>query len=73
MKSIKSILTVFAFLISLTPANAQQGNPPSDGPDGLSEAMEACKSEGKPGDSAFDSCMSSKGFEKPQGGPQGRQ
>jgi hypothetical protein len=39
----------------------------------LQAALEACKSKGKPGDSAFEECMTSKGLQKPAGAPPPRQ
>jgi hypothetical protein len=43
------------------------GNPPQLSAE-LKAAFEACKSQGKPGDSAFEACMTSKGFKRPSGG-----
>lgn len=37
----------------------------------MKAAFEACKTTGKPGDTAFESCMTSKGFTKPSGMPGG--
>ena len=33
----------------------------------LKAAFEACHAQGHPGDSAFEACMASKGFKKPEG------
>lgn len=35
----------------------------------MKAAFEACKSKGRPGETAFDDCMTSKGFKKPTDGP----
>ena len=35
----------------------------------LKAAFEACQAQGHPGDAAFDACMASKGFKKPEGAP----
>jgi len=43
------------------------GNPPQVSAE-LKAAFEACKSQGKPGDAAFEACMTSKGFKRPSGG-----
>lgn len=70
-------LTVFAAACVSAAARAQSGEPPAGGPPGdhpqvsaeMKAAFEACKSQGRPGDTAFDSCMSSKGFKRPDGAP----
>lgn len=58
---------------SMVWAQSSNGAPPkpNDMPPVSAEmkaAFEACKSQGKPGDTAFDACMTSKGFKKPEGG-----
>jgi hypothetical protein len=66
----KKVILVVATLLSSV-AFAQQG-PQGSRPEPSAEmkaAFEACKSSGKPGDTAFESCMSSKGFAKPSGTP----
>lgn len=74
----KLILVLFTFLaFSATAADStssdsnQQSQPSSPPPMSadMKAAFDACKAQGKPGDTAFDSCMSSKGFKKPEGGP----
>lgn len=44
-----------------------RGAPPAASAE-MKAAFEACKSKGKPGDQAFEDCMTSKGFKKPEGG-----
>lgn len=68
----------FALLLSVLSisAFAQTGNTNQQGPQGhgnrsemsteMKAAFEACKSSGKPGETAFDSCMESKGFKNQQ-------
>ena len=66
-----SFLTMSAFAQTANTTNSPQGSkgdrPPISAE--MKAAFEACKSSGKPGDTAFDSCMSSKGFTKPTGAP----
>jgi len=50
------------------PGGDGQGNPPPMSAE-LKAAFEACKAQGKPGDAAFETCMASKGFKKPEGKP----
>ncbi|MGR6806342.1 hypothetical protein ACU6VI_08620 [Sphaerotilus natans] len=50
--------------------SAPSGTPPQASAE-MKAAFEACKAQGKPGDSAFESCMSSKGFKRPEGKPPG--
>lgn len=50
------------------PSGEGQGNPPPMSAE-LKAAFEACKAQGKPGDAAFETCMASKGFKKPEGKP----
>lgn len=57
-------------LSSLAFAESRGGGHPEPSSE-MKAAFEACKSSGKPGDTAFDSCMESKGFKKPQGGGPG--
>jgi len=47
--------------------SAEGGPPPMNA--ALKAAFDACQSQGKPGDAAFEACMSSKGFTKPSGNP----
>lgn len=65
MKNLVFVLVCVSYF-SL-PALAQNQRP--KGPAGLEAAMEACKAQGKPGDAAFESCMTAKGFQKPSGPP----
>ena len=48
-------------------ASDSRPNPPPMSAE-MKAAFEACKSKGRPGETAFDECMTSKGFTKPQGG-----
>jgi hypothetical protein len=45
----------------------QSGGPPPASAE-MKAAFDACRSQGKPGDTAFDTCMASKGFKRPEGG-----
>lgn len=45
----------------------QGGGPPPMSAE-MKAAFDACKAQGKPGDTAFDNCMTSKGFKRPEGG-----
>lgn len=65
MKNLIFVLACVSYFS--VPALAQNQRP--KGPAGLEAAMEACKSQGQPGDSAFEACMTSKGFKKPSGPP----
>jgi hypothetical protein len=42
------------------------GQPAAPTPE-MKAAFEACKSQGKPGEAAFDACMTARGFKKPEG------
>ncbi|BEU98022.1 hypothetical protein ACDW_37270 [Acidovorax sp. DW039] len=58
-------------------AQAQPSGPPPSGERPpisaeMKAAFEACMSQGKPGDAAFDACMTAKGFKKPEGQPPAR-
>lgn len=56
-------------------AAAAQAQPSGERPPVSAEmkaAFEACMSQGKPGDAAFDACMTAKGFKKPEGQPPAR-
>lgn len=71
MKKIVLLLSVLSVSAFAQTANQQQP-PKGDRPQISAEmkaAFEACKASGKPGDTAFDTCMESKGFKKPAGGP----
>jgi hypothetical protein len=63
--------TLFILILGVTGINAvhaTDGGPPPMSA-ALKAAFEACQSQGKPGDAAFEACMSSKGFTKPSGNP----
>jgi hypothetical protein len=38
----------------------------------MKAAFEACQAQGRPGDAAFEACMTAKGFKKPEGAPPSR-
>lgn len=58
---------VWAASSDAPPDGGPQGGPPAMSAE-FKAAFDACTSQGKPGDSAFESCMTSKGFKKPEGG-----
>lgn len=67
MKKITLLLSVLSMSAFAQTANQP---PKGDRPPISAEmkaAFEACKTNGKPGDATFDSCMESKGFKKPTG------
>ena len=68
-----------AAALSLTLLASGAWAQPAGGPPGgdrppmsaeLKAAFEACQAQGKPGDAAFEACMTAKGFKKPEGAPQ---
>lgn len=66
MKKIALLLSVLSVSAFAQTANQQQlkGDRPQISAE-MKAAFEACKASGKPGDTAFDTCMESKGFKKP--------
>jgi len=76
MRSGRFLLCCSLLLASASWAETPSGNMPSGNPPQVSAEMkaafEACKSQGRPGDSAFESCMSGKGFKRPEGKPPGQ-
>lgn len=63
-----SVLTMSAFAQTANQPQGPKGDRPAISAE-MKAAFEACKASGKPGDTAFDTCMSSKGFTKPTGTP----
>ncbi|GAB4060144.1 hypothetical protein [Uliginosibacterium sediminicola] len=75
MRATKLLLSLCGLLCSVSWA-ASSSSASNPGPGGqpplsaeLKAAFDACKPQGKPGDAAFEACMSSKGFKKPEGAP----
>lgn len=69
MYKIKSMVVVGVMgVVGFNIAHAADGGPPPANA-ALKAAFDACQSQGKPGDAAFETCMTSKGFTKPTGNP----
>lgn len=69
----KKLVLLLSVLSMSALAQMGNGNPPpprGNHPPPSAEmkvAFEACKELGRPGETAFDNCMQSKGFKKPEG------
>ncbi|HIV69764.1 MAG TPA: hypothetical protein H9903_02410 [Candidatus Aquabacterium excrementipullorum] len=71
MKTFKLAALAATLSVSLAHAESQnngsgdgRGSPPQASAE-MKAAFEACQTKGKPGDQAFEDCMTSKGFKKP--------
>lgn len=74
----KIVLPLLLSLVACTAMAADQDSrtppkPPREMSAEMKAALDSCRESGKPGDSAFESCMAEQGFARPERPIQGRE